>query len=1105
MGGVLPFVMMLILLQPISVEGKAKTTNLTMKVSGVPLSQVLDKIKSETEMKLVYSPADVNLNKKVTVNAENASINEVLSQALAGQGLKYTVSDDRIIISKDEPQKPKNAPKRKISGKVFDEKGIALPGVSVFIRGQEQKGTITSADGSYSIEAAKGNILVFSFVGMKNEQVEVADNSVLNVTLSESNQVLEEAVVVGYGTQRKASVVGSISSVKVSDLKIPGGSVTNALAGRMAGIVAVQRSGEPGADASDFWIRGISTFGTNNKPLILVDGIERDIKSIEADEIETFSILKDATATAVYGVRGANGVVIVTTRKGKEGTGKPTVNFRSEFGVTGPTKMPKFVNSNQFATLYNEAIGKQYYSQEAIDAYANNTDPDLYPNVDWIGSLFKDNAANQKYSLNISGGGKIARYFMSGSYYNESGLYKNSDNASYDNNVDYKRYNFRTNIDINLSKSTILEMGIAGILSTINMPGADRGDIWGYTFATSPNAFPVKYSDGKFSGPSYGTGENPYNLVSQSGYQNNWNSNIQSLFGLRQDFSEMITPGLKFAAKFSFDVNSFTNIKRFKEVETWLASSRDAAGNLSYVRSRTGSNALNYSTWSGGDRKLYLEANITYDRVFNDVHRVGALLLYNQSDYINGNAPTSILALPYRTQGIAGRATYSYNDRYFLEGNFGYNGSENFVEGKRFGFFPSVALGWIVSNEKFFEPLKDAVNLFKFKVSSGYVGNDKISDERRFVYLSTITGDKEETPGYNFGDENRWTGYGIAIGDYENMDVSWEKALKSNIGVEIELFNSKFKVQADYFFENREGIFWQRGTIPKYVGIKSTQYGNVGKMENKGIDATLEYNTKIGEVYLSAKGNYTFTRNKVLDMDSPDYTNKYRNRVGQKYDQQFGYKAIGLFESQEDIDNSPKQFGLLGLRPGDIKYADINGDGVVNGEDEIPIGYSTMPEIFYGFGGSASWKFIDFSLFFTGVSKVTNMISGTAVQPFNSTNLGRSNFYEEAYTNRWTPENPSSNVMFPRVNAGVNSNNYRASTWWQKDMSFLRLKNIELGVTIPQRITNKVKLNNVRLYVSGVNMLTFSKFKLWDPELSAEDGGSYPPSRVFNIGLNINF
>lgn len=992
---------------------------------------------------------------------------------------------------------------KEVKIKITDSKGNPIPGASIFIKGTS-KGASSNGNGEISMSLKSKDILVITFIGMQKQEVEVGGQQNITVVLAENTHTLEEAVVVGYGSQRKVSVIGSISSVKVSELKLPGGSVTNALAGRMAGIVAVQRSGEPGADASDFWIRGISTFGANNKPLVLVDGIERELNSVEPDEIETFSILKDATATAVYGVRGANGVVIINTRRGSDvAGGKPSINFRTEMGVTGPTQMPKFVNSQQFATLYNEALGSKYYSDKVIDSYTTLADTDLNPNVDWIGSLFKDYSTNQKTTLNISGGGKIARYFVSGSFYNEDGIYKTDNTNSYDNNVNYKKYNFRTNVDINLSKSTILEMGIAGILSTTNLPGAKKDDIWSYTFDTSPNALPLRFSDGKFAGPSYGTGENPYNLMTQSGYQQNWNSTVQSLFSLKQDFSDMITPGLKANAKFSFDVNSFTNIKRTKEVETYLASGRDENGELVYNKSRNGQNFLDFETRSGGDRNLYFEANLTYDRIFADVHRVGALFLYNQTDFVNGKATTSTLALPFRTQGIAGRVTYSFDDRYFIEGNFGYNGSENFAKGNRFGFFPSIAGGWMISNEKFFEPLKGVVNSLKFKFSTGKVGNDKISDTRRFVYLATIYGEKEEIPGYNFGDGNKWTGYGLAMGDWANSNVAWEVAQKSNIGFDAELFNSKVKLQADFFNEDREGIFWQRNSLPGYVGLKTTPYANIGRMNNKGIDATAEYNTKVGEVNISAKANFTYSRNKVLDQDTPDYTNKYRNRVGQKYEQQFGMMAIGLFESTEDIANSPKQFGL-NLRPGDIKYKDINGDGVVNGEDEIPIGYSSIPEVLYGFGASASWKIFDFSFFFTGVGHVTSIISGTALQPFNSTNLGRSNFYEEAYTNRWTPENPSSDVMFPRVSAGPNSNNYRASTFWQKDMSFIRLKNIELGITLPSRMTSKIGMKGVRFYVSSVNTLTFSKFKLWDPELSATDGSAYPPSRIFNFGLNIN-
>jgi TonB-linked SusC/RagA family outer membrane protein len=983
-----------------------------------------------------------------------------------------------------------------IRGVVTDASGQTLPGVNVVVKGTTL-GVTTDINGEYVLTVpADAQVLVFSFVGMQTQEVEIRGRTLINVTMQEGAIGLDEFQVVGYGWQRRESVVGAITTIDVQQLQVPSRSISNALAGRMAGVISVQTTGEPGFDHAQFWIRGVGTFGANRDPLILVDGIERDINGLDIEEVESISILKDATATAVYGVRGANGVVLITTKRGTQD--RPTVSFRTETGMTSPTRMPRFVDAVQFSELFNEARGMDFYSQEVIDAYRNHSDPDLFPNVNWLDEMYSGSAGFHRHNLNVRGGTERVRYFMSGSFYNEDGMYAVNELARYNSNINLQRYNFRSNIDISLTETTELSLGIGDVLTSRNTPGATSGNIWGYAFATSPNVFPAEYSDGRASGPSWGTGENPYNLLVNSGYSDIWENTVQSIVALKQEM-DAVTEGLSGRIMFSFDKYNTSTMTRFKEVETFLAVNRDEDGELVFNRTREGQEFLTYNSSSSANRRIYFETALTYDRRFG-VHTLGGLLLYNQSSFMNTGAVSFETALPYVHQGIAGRATYSFRDRYFLEGNFGYNGSENFAKGHRFGFFPSVAVGWIPSNETFFEGVKETVTWLKLRGSHGYVGNDEIGGGRRFIYLSTVD---EGASGYNFGTNNAWH-TGITFGEIGTPLATWEKAQMSNLGLEFHLFHD-LQIQADVFYEKRDMIFLQRGSLPGFIGLQTPPFVNLGVMENKGFDGSMEYLRRFGEFSISFMGNFSYARNKILENDQPDYTWAYRNRHGQKFGQQFGFIAVGLFESEEEIAQSPTQFGLTNLRPGDIKYLDVNGDGVIDSNDEVPIGFSTIPEIVYGFGASMVYKNFDFSFMFQGVSNVSRMIGGVPVFPFNSPNLGRSNIYEEVYYSRWTEDNPSQDVMFPRLSDGPNDNNFRPSTWWQQDMSYMRLRNIELGFTLSQDLTRRARIENMRFFVSGMNLLTFSGFKLWDPELGTNNGNVYPLSKVVNFGASINF
>lgn len=1083
-------------------------------------------IESETDFVFIYSD-DIksDLNVSITPKKTNGSIDEILNPLFEKTKLTYQINGNQVVVKKkSELVGPPSVQQKKVSvvtGTVVDVTGEPLIGVNIWLK-NSSVGAVTDIDGKYSIKIdGVGGVLTFSYMGMKSVDVAISNQSTINVTMTTDDEVLDEVVVVGYGRQKKESVVGAISTVDVSNLKVPGSSISNVLAGQLAGVVAMSRSGEPGKNsAADFYIRGVSSFKGTSTPLVLVDGIERELDLVDTDDISSFSILKDASASAVYGVRGANGVILITTKKGN--VGKPSINVRAEAGITSPTKMPKMINSAQWADLYND-IQPGYYTEDVINKYRTGEDPDLYPNVNWIDEMYNDLASNQRVNLSITGGTDIVKYYISGSFYNESSIFKSADNLyDYNSSVHYDKFNFRANVDLAVTKSTTLNLNLANIYEKRFAPGDDdennNNRIWSYTFETSPNAFPIEYSDGTIAAPSTDSGYNPWNMLVHSGYREQfWNSS-QSLIGLTQDIGALWEPleGLTGNFKFSWDAWNTTVQRRSKEPTQYHATGRDEDGNLIFGNPiRTGSGELAYSIGRDGTMTTYMEASLNYDHLFADKHRVGALFLYNHKIHTRTQDEDKFKSLPYKNQGIAGRVTYAFNDTYFAEVNMGYNGSENFARGHRFGFFPAGAIGWMVSNEKWFQPLTKVVDMLKLKGSYGIVGNDDIGGERRWVYESTILIDEDHAGKWNYGSAGANGGVGIRVGDVENLSASWEEAAKMNIGVEFSLFND-LRVQADYFHEKRTGIFLQRAGLPVLAGLSVIPYTNIGETMNQGFDGTVEYMRKVGEVTLTGRANFTYNRNELVNNDEPDWEYKYQNRVGKPFGsngnlQPFGLVALGLFESQEEIDNSPKQtFGEY--RIGDIKYQDINGDGQIDSQDKIAMGFTNLPEIVYGFGATAQWKNWDVNVFFQGVSHVNFFLGGSSIKsPFSSGNMERAAINDDVYDNVWRPGNTAeqnAGAIYPRLSwsgAAGSSNNSQDSDWWMRNGSFLRLKNFEVGYTMSKGLMNKTFIKSLRFYISGNNLLTFSKFKLWDPEKGNGDGSGYPPNRVVTLGLNANF
>ena len=974
-----------------------------------------------------------------------------------------------------------------------------VAGAQVWIK-DSSFGTLSDSQGHYSIKyEGKYATLCVSFFGYEDASVELTGkDQVADFILKAGNLAIEETVVVGYGTQKKASVVGAISTIAPDQLKAPVAKISTLLGGQVAGIISYQNNGEPGA-GSTFWIRGVSSFSGGNTPLCLVDGVERSIDLVDPNDIKEFSVLKDASATAIYGVRGANGVILITTHTGTES--KAQVSAKYEVGAVSATKIPQVCNGLQYMEMMNDAAGYEYYTSEVMQKHLSGVDPDLYPNVNWMDKIFKPMSTSHRANVQITGGNSTVKYYVGGGYYSEGGLYKEDSSVKYGTEMRYTKYNFRANVDIQVEKNTTLNLNLATIFEQRNKPGTDSNQIFQYSLLVPGVLFPEKYSTGETAGMAV----NPYAMVTETGYRQSFDNNAQALVGLTHDLG-WLTQGLKANAKVSFDAYNAHWFDHTRAYDCFYATGRDEEGNLILEQSKTGSQTLDYRKGGSGNRRLYIEASLNYARSFGR-HNVTGLFLFQQSSrsLLGDSAGSSQYSLPYRNQGVAGRLTYNYDNRYFFEFNAGYNGSENFSPGKRFGFFPSVALGYLISEEPWWGSMKNVVDMLKVRGSWGLVGNDQIGGNRRFIYLGTIAGSGSAYFGTGVQGHA-----GIKEGDISNPNVSWEVAEKADIGVDLSLFG-KLKVQADIFKEHRSGIFLSRKSLPYFSGISVTPYVNMGEMDNSGFDLAVDYHHKIGEVMVTGKGTYTFARNVLVNCDEAAYEYPYLNSTGQAYWQPFGYVSDGLFQNQAEIDAHADQ-SLFNPQPGDIRYVDLNGDGVINTNDRKAIGYRDIPEIYYGFGASVEWRGIDFAVFFKGVDHVSlNMISQAKLLMTGITSTdGRpetSNMISDLYGNYWTPERP--NAKYPRLTyLNESTNNTQVSDFWTRDASYISLQNVELGWTLPAKWTARMRMSALRVYLQGQNLLRFSKFDLWDPNLTGSGGAtvfSYPTTRVISFGISASF
>jgi TonB-linked SusC/RagA family outer membrane protein len=1117
--------------------GTTYAQKISLNKEKASLQEIFDDIRTQTGYSFIISSNLLKQSAPVSIKVKNVYLKEALDKCFTGQSLTYVINGKTIVVQ--EPPaviKPVNivpVPREDIKGTVRDSLGV-MPGVSVTIKGSK-KGTTTDENGKYILDIPNDDaILIFSMVGFQTQEIPVKGKDVINVTLKSSDNGLDEVVVVAFGKQKKTDMVGSVTSIKPSELKVPSSNLTTALAGKAAGIIAYQRSGEPGADNAEFFIRGVTSFGYKKDPLILIDGIEvatTDLARLQADDISSFSIMKDATATSLYGSRAANGVILIVT---KEGTvGKAAISVRLENSVSAPTSNVEIADPITYMRLNNEAVltrdplGVLPYTDQKIDNTIAGVNPYMYPATDWKKALFNDYTMNQRANLNVSGGGGVARYFIAGSFNQDNGILKVDNRNNFNSNIDLKSYTLRSNVNVNLTKSTEVIVRMSGSFDDYTGPISDGASIYRRVMRTNPVYFPAYYPVDEdhsyvkhimFGNYDDGSGSyllNPYSELVK-GYKNSSRSMMSAQFEAKQDLSG-ITKGLNVNALLNITRNSFFDVSRSYSPFWYQAGSYDKQANTYKVELLNELAGTEYLDYNPGSRtvssKFYMQASLNYNRTFSEKHSLSGLFVYMLRNELTGQYSDLQSSLPFRNIGLAGRATYGYDNRYYFEMNFGYNGSERFYETNRYGFFPSAGAAWNISNEKFWEPMKNVISKFKLRGTYGLTGNDAIgSATDRFLYLSNVNMN-DAGRGAVFGRDNGYSRNGISLSRYANEAITWETAKKTNVAVELEFFRD-WSLEVDFFKEHRTGILMTRTATPATMGLSAQPKANLGEAEGKGVDISLNYTHSFSSgLWLQAMGNFTYAASKYLKFEEPYYDEApWKRHVGYSLGQQWGYIAERLFVDDEEARRSPKQFGEYG--GGDIKYYDVNGDGQITSLDQVPIGYPVTPEITYGFGFSVGYKSFDFSAFFQGLGRESFWIDTKATAPFvsylydNETLNGKpQNQLLKAYADsHWSEDNQNTYALWPRLSTTSvgNENNSVTSTWFMRSGSFLRVKQMEIGYTVPDKLARKISLKKFRAYVNGTNLLSFSGFKLWDIEM-AGNGLGYPVQRVFNLGILANF
>jgi len=1151
------FILFLALMQA---SGAVFSQKITYKADDVTLKKVLTEINKQTGYNVFWPPKSIENTHKLNVDFQNNSVEEALNSCLKDFKLTYTIEGKTIIIKNASSVSPTiaNVPMTAIitditiTGTVRDNKGATLRGVNITVVDNPKVGTVTDNNGKFILDVKDGAVIRVSFVGFLPQTFTVSqENKLFNIVLLEDVQQAEEVVVSAYGRkQRKEAVVGSVTTVSPTELKIPASNLTNALAGQVAGVIAYQPSGQPGQDNAHFFIRGVTTFGYNNVPLILIDNVELstdDLARLQVDDIASFSILKDASATALYGARGANGVILVTTKEGK--IGKTTMNFRYENSISQSAQTLQVADPITYMRLFNEAtitrdpLAQLPFSQNKIDntiatlANAPGSNPYVYPAVDWLNMLFKKSTVTQRADLSVSGGNELARYYVSGSYSIDHGLLKQDIQNNNDNNVNFRNYQLRSNVNVNLTKTTELIVRLEGMFNEYNGPitsdGSFQTDLYNIAVHTSPVLFPAYFPAdsanrqtkhilfGNYSGPGGSASNdiqdnNPYAALLR-GHKNSSESRLSAQMELNQNL-KFVTEGLAFHALFHINRFSYWESSASYSPYYYNVANYDKTSNqytLAWLNPQTSGNnvAREYLTLSRDPTTdnlnsfAFLQGILNYDRKFGN-HSISTSLISTQQQTTYSQVSDLESSLPYRNLTVAGRATYSYKSRYYLEFNFGYNGTERFSAAHRFGFFPTIGGAWVVSNEKWWDNgLSDVFQRIKLRASYGTVGNDDIGSQR-FYYQSNVNlnGGNPAT----FGTNNGYTRNGVTINNYANPDITWETSRQLNLGLEFTTLKD-LNIVAEVYKYHRYNILQTRTSIPATMGLESNIAANLGTADTKGIDIQLDYKHSFGKnFWLQGRGSFTYAESVYGNYEEPQYNEAYRYETGQPIGRQYGYIAERLFVDDNEARNSPTQiFSTGGIAPqgGDIKYRDLNGDGKIDGADETFIGYPTVPEIVYGYGISAGYKNFDLSAYFQGQARVSFFIDPSRVSPFIQSPdpyiVGNTQLIKEFADNHWSEDNQNLYAEYPRLGVTGNQieNNRQNSTWWMRDGSFLRLKSLEIGYTLPKAISQKLAMTKCRIYFNGLNLYTWAPFKLWDPELGG-NGFAYPIQKVFNIGIN---
>jgi len=1019
-----------------------------------------------------------------------------------------------------------------MGGTVYDEEGQTLPGVSVYLKGRAIIGTTSDVNGVFKVRANKGDIIVFSFVGYENFEYAVEnENDNMNINMKPSATQIEEVVVTGLGTQRRISIVGAVTSVDVKEIQTPATSIANMVGGRVPGVISMVSSGEPGKNLAEFWIRGIGTFGASSSALVLIDGLEGDLNNVDPADVESFSILKDASATAVYGVRGANGVVLITTKRGA--SGKLNITARANITMSHIDRMPKYLRAYDYARLANEArVGRgdePIYDDREMKFIQYHLDDDLYPDIDWQKETMKRNGFQQTYYMSAQGGAETARYFLSLGTSSEGASYKVAPDNTIRTGVGYNTYNYRVNLDVNMTKSTTFYFGADGYLSLRKQPGwANTDDLWNAQSMLTPLTVPIRYSNGQL--PSYGVGGNaisPYVVLNHTGTQVNKTYTGKATLAIVQDFS-MFIENLKLKVQGAYDTQSWLDESRYILPELYRASGRDVLGNLQTARVVEAVTAQ-YINYQRQYRKYHFESTLTWDRVIDMDHRVSFLVYYYMSDQQNTKdieevsiGRRSMTAIPKRYQGLSSRITYGFKDTYMIDFNFGYTGSENFEPGKQFGFFPSAAIGWIPTNYQWSRDKLAWLNYLKIRASYGSVGSDRIANFR-FPYLTLV----QEYAGTSWG----YSGPGITETQFAANNLLWEKALKADVGIEGRLFGEHLSFVVDFFNDTRDGIFQLRESIPEYVGLiySARPYGNVGRMRSYGSDGNIAFTHEISKDWsFTVRGNYTYSQNEVLNWEQAAQKYPYQAYNGYPNDRIQGYIALGLFKDEQDVASSPVQtFGGQKVLPGDIKYKDINGDGMIDSDDRVFLSDPTFPRLMYGFGGEIRYKNITLGIMFKGTGKTDFYHVGYWHKDFGTNGPGYMPFiYGETGNvlslvndpaNRWVPrdyamthgidpskaENP--NARFPRLSYGYYANNSQLSTFWKGDCRYLRLQEVTLNYHLRQVFLQRAGIQSVDIQFVGNNLYIWDKVKNWDPEQAFRNGRAYPIPSRYTLQLYLNF